>query len=74
MEQSPVAARQRFLITHGTNDPIIPFADVREQINLLKSVGLHIAWHEFVKTHTIAGEEELRVIREFVFAGRVPAL
>ncbi len=72
-EQSPVVARQRFLITHGTKDPIIPFADVREQINLMKAAGLHIAWHEFIKTHTIAGEEELAVIRDFVVAGRPPA-
>ena len=45
---------------------MIPFAGVREQINMLKGVGLHIEWHEFVKAHTIAGEMELEVIREFV--------
>ncbi len=67
-ELSPVAAQQRFLITHGTDDPIIPFAEVREQINLLKAEGLHIEWHEFVKAHTIAGEDELEVIRNFVVA------
>ena len=65
-ELSPVALRQRFLITHGTDDPLIPFAAVREQINLLKAEGLHIEWHEFVKAHTIAGEEELDIIRSFV--------
>jgi phospholipase/carboxylesterase len=67
-ELSPVALEQRFLVTHGTNDPLIPFAEVREQINLLKAEGLHIEWHEFVKAHTIAGEEELDVIRNFVRA------
>jgi phospholipase/carboxylesterase len=65
-ELSPVAFEQRFLITHGTVDPMIPFAGVREQINMLKAAGLHIEWHEFVKAHTIAGEMELEVIREFV--------
>jgi phospholipase/carboxylesterase len=65
-ELSPVALQQRFLITHGTDDPLIPFAAVREQINLLKAEGVHIEWHEFVKAHTIAGEDELRVIRDFV--------
>ena len=65
-ELSPVAAQQRFLVTHGTDDPLIPFAETREQINLLKAAGLNIQWHEFVKVHTIAGEEELDVIREFV--------
>lgn len=67
-ELSSVALQQRFLITHGTDDPLIPFAEVREQVNLLKAEGLRIEWHEFVKAHTIAGEEELEVIRDFVRA------
>jgi predicted esterase len=67
-ELSPVALQQRFLITHGTLDPLIPFAEVREQINILKAAGLHIDWHEFVKGHTIAGEEELQLIRDFARA------
>jgi phospholipase/carboxylesterase len=65
-ELSPVAAQQRMLFTHGTQDPLIPFAQVREQVNILKAAGLHIEWHEFVKAHTIAGEHELGLIREFV--------
>jgi phospholipase/carboxylesterase len=65
-ELSPVAFQQRVLMTHGTLDPLIPFAVVREQANLLKSAGLRIEWHEFVKPHTIAGEPELEVIRNFV--------
>jgi phospholipase/carboxylesterase len=68
-ELSPVALQQRILITHGTLDPMIPFALVREQINLLKGAGLNIEWHEFVKPHTIAGEPELEVIRNFIRAG-----
>jgi phospholipase/carboxylesterase len=68
-ELSPVAFQQRFLVTHGTKDPIIRFADVREQINILKSAGLHIDFHELLKAHTIAGEEELDLIRNFVRAG-----
>jgi phospholipase/carboxylesterase len=67
-ELSPVALQQRVLITHGTRDPMIRFADVREQINLLKAAGLKIEFHEFQKAHTIAGEEELDVIRKFVSA------
>jgi phospholipase/carboxylesterase len=68
-EMSPVAPQQRLLITHGTLDPMIPFAVVREQVQILKAAGLHIEWHEFVKPHTIAGEDELDVIRKFVRAG-----
>ena len=65
-ELSPVATRQRFLATHGTLDPLIPIAQARPQIELLRRAGLHIEWHEFVKGHTIAGEQEMSVIREFV--------
>ena len=68
-ELSPVALQQRILMTHGTVDPMIPFALVREQVNMLKGAGLHIEWHEFVKAHTIAGEPELEVIRNFIRAG-----
>jgi phospholipase/carboxylesterase len=71
-ELSPVAKEQRVLFTHGTQDPLIPFAKVREQVDALKAAGLNIQWREFEKAHTIAGEEELELIREFVtgrFAG-----
>jgi phospholipase/carboxylesterase len=68
-ELSPVAREQRFLITHGYQDPIVPFAETREQINILKAGGLHIDWHEFQKGHTIAGEQELGIIRDFVVVG-----
>jgi phospholipase/carboxylesterase len=68
-ELSPVARQQRVLVTHGLQDPIIPFATVKQQIEQLKKAGLNIEWHEFVKPHTIAGEQELAVIRKFVVAG-----
>lgn len=68
-ELSPVARQQRFLITHGTLDPLLPFAVTCKQVEKLKAAGLNIEWHEFVKQHTIAGEVELEVIRKFVTAG-----
>jgi phospholipase/carboxylesterase len=68
-ELSPVAKEQRLLITHGTQDPILRFAEVRAQFNLLKNAGLRLDFHEFQKAHTIAGEAELDLIREFVRAG-----
>ena len=63
---SPVAKQQRFLLTHGTQDPLIPLAPVRSQVQLLQKAGLQIQWHEFLKAHTIAGQEELDLIRSFV--------
>jgi phospholipase/carboxylesterase len=66
LELSPLARDQRFLVTHGTQDPLIPIEQVRPQIELLTRAGLKIQWHEFVKAHTIAGKEELAVICDFV--------
>jgi phospholipase/carboxylesterase len=65
-EVSVVAREQRILMTHGLWDPLIPIDPVREQAKLLRSAGLQVEWHEFEKDHTIAGELELRVIRDFV--------
>ena len=66
---SPVATEQRLLMTHGIHDPIIPFSLVQEQVGILKAAGIKIEFHEFRKAHTIAGREELEVIRKFVRAG-----
>ena len=71
-ELSTVARRQHFLITHGTHDALIPFAEVRAQVNQLKAAKLQIEWHEFAKAHTIAGEAELAVIRTFIRARFAP--
>jgi phospholipase/carboxylesterase len=68
-ELSPVARRQRLLITHGTQDPILRFDVVRPQIKVLENAGLNLEFHPFNKAHTIAGEPEIEVIRKFVRAG-----
>ncbi len=65
-ELSPVARQQKILLTHGTQDPMIPFASVKQQMEMLKRAGLQVDWREFHKAHTIAGEEELSVIRDFI--------
>jgi predicted esterase len=64
-ELSPVAREQRILWTHGTRDPLIPLAGVREQKDKLKEAGLNIEWREFAKEHTIL-PQEIAIIREFV--------
>lgn len=66
---TPVARQQRLLMTHGTEDPLIPIAKVRPQIPLLKAAGINVEWREFAKVHTIQGETEMAVIRNFVRAG-----
>lgn len=68
-ELSPAAREQRVLMTHGTQDPLLPIEPVRKQAALLQQAGVNLAWHEFEKAHTIAGEEELGLIRQFVADG-----
>lgn len=68
-ERSPVACEQRFLLTHGTEDPLIPIGPVREGIRLLQRAGLDIEWHEFAKDHTII-EEEIELVARFIDARR----
>ncbi len=68
-EFSPVAREQRLFATHGTLDAVLPFAVTKRQIRHLKNAGVNIAWHEFQKEHTIAGEAEIALIREFICAG-----
>lgn len=65
-ELSPVAKDQKFLVTHGTYDPLLPLDLTHEQIKLLQRAGLNIRWHEFRKEHTIAGQAEIDLIRDFV--------
>ena len=64
-EVSPVAKEQRVLVTHGRQDPLIPFDKVRDQISLLRAGGIQLEWREFNKPHTII-EEEIAVVRDFV--------
>ena len=72
-EVPPAAREQRLLFTHGTYDPLVPIAPVRAQVAELQAAGLRIQWREFAKDHTIAGEEELDLIREFVCDSYAPS-
>ena len=65
-ELSPLARDQKMLFTHGTRDPMIPCAGVLAQVNALQRAGLQIEWREFAKEHTIEGEQELSLIRDFI--------
>ena len=64
-----MAMQQEILFTYGTFDPIIPAEKVKVQLNQLQADGgLQIEANEFAKEHTIAGEEELSLIRDFIQA------
>ncbi len=64
-EAVPVAKEQRVLVTHGRQDPLIPFENVKQQMEELRAGGIQIEWREFNMPHTII-DEEIAVIREFI--------
>jgi len=65
-ELSPVARDQRFLITHGSYDSLLPIARTRGQLHTLTAAGIRADWAEFPKDHTILPEGELPHIKEFL--------
>ena len=65
-EASPAARERSFLITHGLHDPLIPVEPVRRAVDDVRAGGYRVEWREFAKAHTIAGEEEVDLIRDFV--------
>jgi phospholipase/carboxylesterase len=67
-ELSPVARDQRLLVTHGTSDTMVPLHQTEAAIKLLKLSGLNVEWHVLEKDHTIAGQEEMEIIRRFIEA------
>ncbi|HYG21449.1 MAG TPA: serine esterase [Verrucomicrobiae bacterium] len=68
LDLSPVAKQQRILLTHGTQDPLLPFEQSRAQIATLEAAGLNIQFQAFPKAHTIAGQQEIDIIRRFVIS------
>ena len=65
-EASAVGRRARFLVTHGTEDDLLPFDTTEQQIQLLQAQGFDIDFHAYAKTHTIDDADELPVIRSFL--------
>ncbi|MGC8886944.1 MAG: alpha/beta hydrolase [Verrucomicrobiia bacterium] len=61
-----ISKQQRFLITHGVYDPLLPVERVREQIQIFKAKGLNIQYHEIEKEHTILTEKEIPLFRSFI--------
>ena len=66
-EQSPVAKQQRFLLTHGTLDDVVPHARTAQQAEQLRTAGFNVTWKTFAKPHTII-DAEFPLYREFITA------
>ena len=59
------AREQRILMTHGTDDGMIPIQHVRRQKDALLKLGLTLEWKEYEKEHTLDPTQELEDIRRF---------
>lgn len=67
-ELHPRAREQAWLMTHGSEDPLLPIAHTRAQVEQLQALGIPIEWHEFAKEHTIDPEAELPLLRRWIAA------
>ena len=54
---SPVARNQHFLITHGFQDPVVPFEPSARGFKQLQSLGIRIDYRTYEKDHTLLMEE-----------------
>ena len=63
---SPQAKQQAWLVTHGTEDTMLPIGRSRTQVQELRALGIPIEWHEFAKGHTLDPERELPLLIEWI--------
>jgi phospholipase/carboxylesterase len=62
------AKAQRILMTHGTQDQVIPISLTRPQATALRQLGLNLTWREYRKPHGVDPVQELPDIRAFLLA------
>ena len=65
-EMNPAVNRDNWLVTHGTQDELLPVERTRAQIRHLIAGGFRIDYREYRKAHTIDFEKELPDIREWL--------
>ncbi len=63
---SPQARKQSILLTHGTEDPLLPWQDSQKQAYALAGMGMRIQWKTYPKEHTIDPYQEVEDIRAFL--------
>jgi phospholipase/carboxylesterase len=62
-----VMKQGKWLITHGTEDDVLPVDQTRNQVQQLQDVGYSIQYLELKKTHTIT-DDELQFIRNWILS------
>jgi phospholipase/carboxylesterase len=64
---TPRPARPRFLLTHGRQDPVVPFASGTRAKELLEAPGFPVTWRPFAGGHEIP-PPVLAEVERFLFA------
>jgi phospholipase/carboxylesterase len=64
---SAVARRQKFLVTHGLRDPLLPFAATKAQCEILISQGVDLSFRSYDKDQTVL-TSELADIKSWLLA------
>jgi phospholipase/carboxylesterase len=67
-EVQPHAKRMPWLLTHGTQDAVVPIGPTRAHVAALREAGVEVDWHEFAKAHTIEPTAEWPLIRRWMQA------
>src|SRR6185503_4648933 len=67
-EMNPAVNSGNWLITHGTEDNVLPVETTRSQIHSLIKAGFKIDYREYPKPHTIDPYRELADIRDWIRA------
>jgi phospholipase/carboxylesterase len=65
-EMNPTVNRGNWLITHGTEDDLLPVTETRAQIQQLIAGGFQIDYREYRKEHTVDLKHEVPEIREWL--------
>jgi phospholipase/carboxylesterase len=72
-EMNPEVNHGDWLITHGTDDEVLPVSRTRDQMRFFNERGFKIDYREYMKPHTIDMRRELPDIREWL-SNRVNAM
>lgn len=65
-EANPLVKNADWLVTHGTRDDVLPFAETRAQIKKLIEGGFKMTYLEYPKGHTIDDQQELLMLRDWL--------
>jgi phospholipase/carboxylesterase len=65
-EMNPDVNNGNWLVTHGTDDEVLPVAITRAQMRLFNERGFRIDYREYMKAHTIDVRRELPDIRDWL--------